>query len=59
MRREEEIGRPEAGERRVSRVEVPVEVHGVDAGLMPVGRGGGTVEDGEGEGDVGEGLVGV
>ena len=38
MRSEEEIGRPEEGDRRVSREEVPVEMQGMEAGFTPDGR---------------------
>jgi len=51
------MGRPEDMERRVSRVEVPVEVTGWEAGLMPCGRAE-TEAEAEAEGE-GEGLLGL
>lgn len=38
MSNEEEIERPVEGDRRVSRVEVPVEMQGMEAGFTPDGR---------------------
>ena len=62
---DEAMGRPEEGDRRVSRVEVPVEVTGVEAGLMPWGREAGKVEEEaevvveDEDGDTGEELAGL
>ena len=39
MSKEEETGNPAAGERRASRVEVPVETRGFRPGFMPEGTG--------------------
>lgn len=59
------MGKPEGGERRVSRVKVPVEITGVEAGFTPWGRDGGMAEEDaedtvvDVDGLVGDGLAGV